>query len=123
MTKSMTTTQNKFAEIEAAIRQQQQAIKQHQDELTNINNRTLTTLSLVQRTAGDVLLLTEDTTRQFTKLRNETRREAAAQVAAQQIGIENMAALFHRLTSIMVPTTPFNPEQTQTAIDDSNPSD
>jgi hypothetical protein len=66
MTKSMTTTQNKFAEIEMAIRRQQQAIKQHQEELTNINDRTLTTLSLVQTTAGDVLQLTEDTTRQFT---------------------------------------------------------
>jgi hypothetical protein len=55
MTKSMATTQNKFAEIEAAIRRQQQAIKQHQEELTNINDRTLTTLSLVHTTAGDAL--------------------------------------------------------------------
>jgi hypothetical protein len=119
MTKSLTTTQNKFAEIEAAIRRQQHAITQHQEELTNINDRTLTTLSLVQTTAGDVLQLTEDTTRQFTELQNEIRREAAAQAAAQQTGFENMAALFHRLTSTTVLTPPSDHVPTQSANEDS----
>jgi hypothetical protein len=122
MTKSMTTTQNRFAEIEVAIRRQQQAIKQHQEELTNINDRTLTTLSLVQTTVGDVLQLTEDTRRQFTEIRNEIRREAAAQAAAQQIGFDNMAALFHRLTNTTAPTPPADHESTQSVNDDSNPS-
>jgi hypothetical protein len=66
--------------------------------------------------------LTEDTTRQFTELRNEIRREAAAQAAAQQIGFDNMAALFHRLTNTTAPTPPADHESTQSANDDSNPS-
>jgi hypothetical protein len=94
------------------------------EELTNINDRTLTTLSLVQFTAGDVLQLTEDTTRQFMELWNNKRQEAAAQVAAQQIGSRKMAALFHRLTNTTVPTTPFDPEPaTQLATDDLHHSD
>ena len=109
MTKSMTTTQNKFAEIEAAIRRQQQSIRQHQEELKNINERTLTTLSLVQTTADDVLQLTEDTARQFTELRNEIRREVSAQAAAQQIGFDNMTALFQRMITNNSPTQHFEP--------------
>lgn len=109
----MTTTQNKFAEIEAAIRRQQHSIRQHQEELTHINERTLTTLSLVQTTAGDVLQLTDDTTRQFQELRNELRREAAAQATAQQIGFDNMTALFQSMSNNMLPTTRLEPTSTQ----------
>jgi hypothetical protein len=116
MTKSTTTTQNKFAEIESVIRQQQQSIRQHQEELTNINARTLTTLSLVQTTADDVLQLTEDTTRQFTELRDEIRREAAAQAAAQQTGFNNMTALFQRMMHTTTHTPHFEPPLTQPAM-------
>jgi hypothetical protein len=123
MTKSMTTTQNKFMEIESAIRRQQQSIRQHQEELTNINARTLTTLSLVQTTADDVLQLTEDTTRQFTELRNEIRREAAAQAAAQQTGFDNMTALFQRMMNNTSLTTHFDPPSTQPAADTPSTSD
>jgi hypothetical protein len=115
MTKSMTTTQNKFAEIESAIRRQQQSIRQHQEELTNINARTLTTLSLVQTTADDVLQLTEDTTRQFTELRDEIRREAAAQAVAQRTGFENMTALFQRMMHTTTHLPPSEPPLTQPA--------
>jgi hypothetical protein len=121
----MTTTQTKFADIEAAIRRQQQSIKQHQEELMNINARTLTTLSLVQATAEDVLQLTENTTRQLTELRDEIRREAAAQAEAQQIGFANMTALFHSLTrrTTTPPTTQFDPPCTQPAIATAKSSD
>ena len=119
----MTTTQNKFMEIEAAIGQQQQSISQHQEELTNINARTLTTLSLVQTTADDVLQLTEDTTRQFTELRNEIRREAAAQAAAQQTGFDNMTALFQRMLNNTTLTTQFDSPSTQPATETPSSSD
>ncbi len=123
MTKSMTTTQTKFAEIEAAIRRQQQSIRQNQEELTNINARTLTTLSLVQTTTDDVLQLIDNTTRQITELRNEIRREAAAQAEAQQIGFANMMALFRSLTSTTTPTTQFDSPPTQLATETPSRSD
>jgi hypothetical protein len=117
MTKSMTTTRNKFAEIEATIRRQQQSIRQHQEELKNINARTLTTLSLVQTTADDVLQLTADTTRQFTELRDEIRREAAAQAAAQQTGFDHMTALFQRMMTTTTLPTHSEPPLTQPSTD------
>ncbi len=63
MTKSLATTQNKFAELEAAIRRQQTAVLQHKAELALINTRALTTLSLVEAVSNNVLILTEDTTK------------------------------------------------------------
>jgi hypothetical protein len=123
MTKSLTTTQNKFAEIEAAIRRQQLSIRQLQEELKNMHARTLTTLSLVQTTADDVLQLTKDTTRQFTELRAEIRREAAVQAAAQQTGFDNMTALFQRMMHPTTPTAYFEPPSTQPATETSHTSD
>ena len=98
MTKSMT-TQNKFAEIEANIRRHQHAVEQHKKDLEQVNERALTTLTLVEKTAADVQHLTLATTDQITSLRNEMRQEAATQAQAQLDGFERMTALILQLTT------------------------
>ena len=97
MTISMT-THNKFAEIEASIRRHQQAVTQHQADLAQVNERALTTLTLVEKTAADVQQLTEHTTEQLTALRNEIRQEAMLQAQAQQAGFARMMTLIQQLT-------------------------
>ncbi|KAI2499378.1 hypothetical protein MHU86_15090 [Fragilaria crotonensis] len=47
-------TQNKFAEIEASIRRHQQAVTKYQEDLAQVNERALITLTLVEKTAADV---------------------------------------------------------------------
>ena len=81
MTKSMK-TQNKFAEIEASIRCHQQAVTQHQADLT----------------AADVKQLTEQTTEQLTALRNEKSQETTFQAQAQHAGFVRMMTLIQQLT-------------------------
>ena len=76
MTKSLATTQHKFSEMEAAIRKHQLALSANKIELALVNERTLTTMSLVQRTSADVLKLQEDTAKQFTKLQFEAEKQA-----------------------------------------------
>ena len=98
MTKSLA-THNKFIEIEASIRRHQQAVAQHKIDLAQVNERALTTLTLVEKTASDVQHLTIATTDQITALRNEMRNEAAAQAQAQLDGFERMTALILRLTT------------------------
>ena len=76
MTKSLATTQNKFTEMEAAIRKHQAALTDHKKEIAIVNNRTLTTLELVQQTSVDVLQLQEATTERFNELKAATEADA-----------------------------------------------
>lgn len=99
MTKSLATTQNRFAELEAAIRRQQTAVIQHKAELALINTRALTTLSLVEAVSKNVLTLTEDTTKQLTALRDELRSEAELQAQVQRDNFSQMTDMIMRLTA------------------------
>jgi hypothetical protein len=99
MTKSLATTQNKFMELEAAIRRQQTAVAQHKLELASINARALTTLSLVEEVSNNVLALTEDTTKQLTALRNELRSEAEQQAQVQRENFAQMTDMIAHLTA------------------------
>ncbi|KAI2506030.1 hypothetical protein MHU86_8441 [Fragilaria crotonensis] len=105
MTKSLATTQNRFAELEAAIRRQQTSVLQHKEELALINTRALTTISLVEAVSKNVLTLTEDTTKQMTALRDELRREAELQAQAQRDNFSQMTDMIARLTARLLPLT------------------
>ena len=76
MTKSLATTQNKFTEMEAAIRKQQAALTAHKKEIELVNKRTFTSLELVQQTSADVLQLQEATTDRFNELKAAAEADA-----------------------------------------------
>ena len=79
MTKSQTTTQNRFHEMEAAIRRHQTALQRHATELQQVNERAITTMELCQATSTNILALRDDTTNQLREIRNEAERQATEQ--------------------------------------------
>ena len=94
MTKSHTTTQNRFYELEAAIRKQQTALQRHTTELQQVNERAVTTLELCQETSRNVLDLRDDTTNQL----RELRQEAENQARDQRESFARMTAMIEQLT-------------------------
>ena len=93
MTKSRTTTQNRFYELEAAIRKQT-ALQRHTTELQQVNERAVTTLELCQETSRNVLDLRDDTTNQL----RELRQEAENQARDQRESFARMTAMIEQLT-------------------------
>jgi hypothetical protein len=122
MTKSLVTTQNKFAELEAAIRRQQTAVLQHKAELALINTRALTTLSPVEAVSNNVLILTEDNTKQLTALRLELQNEAELQAQTQRDNFSHMTEMIARLTA-RLPIPPTTTKRYTDAAEDANQSD
>ena len=119
MTKSQTTTQNRFYELEAAIRKQQTALQRHTTELQQVNERAVTTLELCQETSRNVLDLREDTTNQL----RELRQEAENQAREQRDSFARMTTMIEQLNNNRQTRQPTQTEETQekdTASEDSN---
>jgi hypothetical protein len=95
MTKSFSSTQNRFSELESTIRRQQKALKDHNIELQQINERAIITLDLCQQTSTHVLELREDTTNQL----RDIRANAEAQAQEQRESFARMTELIANLTS------------------------
>ena len=95
MTKSLSSTQNRFYELETTIRRQQTALTNHNIELQQINERAIITLDLCQLTSTHVLELREDTTNQL----RDIRANAEAQAQEQRESFARMTELIANLTS------------------------
>ena len=95
MTKSQTTTQNRFYKMKAAIRRQQNALQRHTAELQQVNERAVITMEICQATSTNILELRETTTNQL----SEVRQEADRQANEQPESIARMTALSEQLTN------------------------
>ena len=105
MTKSLATTQQKFNDIEAAIRRQNKEIKTHQLEFGKVNQRFddldlrgLQTLQFCQEASQNVLELRQETSNNISSMRheaNEDRNEVRNSLA-------HMAELIQSLTAQML---------------------
>ena len=119
MTKSLSSTQNRFYELETTIRRQQTALTNHNIELEQINKRAIITLDLCQCTSTHVLELREDTTNQL----SDIRANAEAQAQEQRESFARMTELIANLTSRISATASTHLTTRSSDTSDSSDSD
>ena len=82
MTKSLSSTQNRFYELKSSIRRQQTALTNHNAEVQKINQHAITTLDLCQQTSTHVLELRDEaTTNQLRDIRENADVQAHSERA------------------------------------------